>query len=742
MPFSCTFLPNQALLNNFYVPEYPLNTGFTITWPANISDDEAKVIVDKFAAKVNGNTINKRIATLKNSSIVLTDTPTLVRTSLRMTVPQLEFYINRVEDLIATHSTDRKAIPVAALEVRMAKDEFMSYVDEYTSRSFFELKVRWLEELNEAMRALIAGERGSLTVSVNSATLGLLVKLPQDRVNPNNNYNRINLATANKDSIKRMYKFSSALQPTPKKVNDTPNSDLLEAINVIRNNADSNTPITIYKEVIKPVVKEVDTTKKQVTLFSLSPNLRKSVKELRAFIAARYQYFSEPFANGYETGYIYEVFDKFNVLKTDLMLLGYSETKVVKMIINLCFKNKRKQTAPKDVVTCLITDQLLPKILCFPLEMLDGRKGYGSMKYILYSNNQARNTRSGQGRWSQETTQFKEIKLNADQVYSSDVLNYQSKTQFFLTPRSVQGENTKTLGKGAKYTPQPWLGVELEVERALECAENITELSYAALGRDFVMFKTDGSLGGVKPFEIVTVPATLNYHKARWENFLSNTELKTNLQSYKSGKCGMHVHISRDSFNGLHLAKFMRFINMGDNYRFIADVAQRKENHYCQYTRYTNIPQASKALWRGARGAINTNLPNTVEVRIFRGNLSKHAFYKNLEFVHAAWAYTKDASMRELGYKDFLFWLHNPKNMHDKLYANLQKWAIANNYNVSNITVSRDETPETKIKLQVKRTEARKIQTVIKRKFNSSTESETIGKGQGIIAKSVIASNH
>jgi len=101
-------------------------------------------------------------------------------------------------------------------------------------------------------------------------------------------------------------------------------------------------------------------------------------------------------------------------------------------------------------------------------------------------------------------------------------------------------------------------------------------------------------------------------------------------------------------------------------------------------------------------------------VRIFRGNLGKTQFLKNLEFVHAVWAYTRIAGMNEIGYKDFLFWLF--KN-NEKTYSNLCKWLAAVGLTVSNPVVKRDLPELEKIKIKDKAKVIKKVQTNINKKY-------------------------
>jgi hypothetical protein len=66
---------------------------------------------------------------------------------------------------------------------------------------------------------------------------------------------------------------------------------------------------------------------------------------------------------------------------------------------------------------------------------------------------------------------------------------------------------------------------------------------------------------------------------------------------------------------------------------------------------------------------------------------------------------------------------------------------LANNLNVSNVVVSRDATEDDRKKLLARRTEAKKIQLAVARKYKTNTHTDTIGKGQRVVKKELIVSN-
>lgn len=442
----------------------------------------------------------------------------------------------------------------------------------------------------------------------------------------------------------------------------------------------------------------VKTKKAKFNLKLLYPTLRADIASLKPLVRDfkhRGIVFDWP--------YVDATWRRFNQIKADLMFLGYSEGAATKFINGAAFKNK-------PIVKCEITNQLMPELFAMPLKRLGSNTIITANAYFVMSHNntQCRETGNYIVRYkpSDNGKHWYEVNtLTGYQKHQTSLCVHNKNALDLLTPMTTKGENVKPYSDDKGYRPTPYMGVELEVERKMtgdaplrgglmpipaivkvtECDKEINEKVLDLLGRDFVIIKHDGTLGGEYPFEIVTAPATLAVQKERWKPFMTNKETKEQLQSYASGRCGMHVHISRDSFTGLHLAKFMRLINCRENHGFITRLAQRPNNRYATYRTNASIMESANLILdtRGAGGhyqAVNTSNRTTVEVRIFRGNLAKSQFYKNLEFVHAVWSYTLTASMAQLDYKSFLFWLFDNNNNHHKQYANLEKWLVAADY--------------------------------------------------------------
>ncbi len=237
-------------------------------------------------------------------------------------------------------------------------------------------------------------------------------------------------------------------------------------------------------------------------------------------------------------------------------------------------------------------------------------------------------------------------------------------------------------------------GIELEVQVAHTVNINRKIEMIRGLLPDFVICKHDGSLlkrEGWLGFEIVSVPATVEEHKQQWPKLL---DTKHGLYSWKTGDCGMHVHITKAALTNLQIGRMVSFVNSPDNGALIMLVAGRHSTVYSTILdkkitdgctvirdRYENRLVAGPAHQTGdhnfdRRQAVNLINPNTVEIRIFRGNMRPESFFKNLEFVEALVAFCRDASNSGLTTKEFLKFV----DANRKHYPYLVRFFIAKDY--------------------------------------------------------------
>ena len=259
--------------------------------------------------------------------------------------------------------------------------------------------------------------------------------------------------------------------------------------------------------------------------------------------------------------------------------------------------------------------------------------------------------------------------------YSTRIDKINGNTRFLAL-----GEKKKSLAQKYSYhtfrVPEVdytfYMGVELEVGRKRNtpsdiCLKVLSDLNKGwTLGQkySFGILKRDGSLP-IHGFEIVSAPATLEYHKTAWDVFFDNSAKY--LRSYTLSQCGMHVHVSKQTFrdNGKgseknpagHVGRFLNFYNRKDNRAFITLIAGRSANSYTSYhpKKVTDrLGQSITPTNVDRHQSINLKNEHTIEVRIFKGNVNKEGFMKNIEFVHASVEFTRQAGIG-LGHDDLLY---------------------------------------------------------------------------------------
>lgn len=121
-----------------------------------------------------------------------------------------------------------------------------------------------------------------------------------------------------------------------------------------------------------------------------------------------------------------------------------------------------------------------------------------------------------------------------------------------------------------------YFGVELEVEKMPGAPPDMLQRTYNMLSDEFVMVKHDGSLSnkGKGGFEIVSVPATMAYHKGGvWDKFYNHIG---QFFQERPPTTGLHVHVGIDAIGRLTSGKMLLFINSEKNREFIERIAQRQ----------------------------------------------------------------------------------------------------------------------------------------------------------------------
>ena len=212
-------------------------------------------------------------------------------------------------------------------------------------------------------------------------------------------------------------------------------------------------------------------------------------------------------------------------------------------------------------------------------------------------------------------------------------------------------------GKGPLF-----FGIELEVEAKQGDPTKQARHAYEQLGLDYVTMKSDGSLSD-SGFEIVTRPDTAEVHKRKFAKFLE-TASKT-LTSWNNGRCGMHIHASRDAMSQLQLGKLLVWLNHEANVPIIKLIAGRSLERWAK-TEYGKKASDAKKFSHDRYVTLNVS-GATAELRIFRGTLKPESFLKNIEFYEALIAFTAPA-------KHCLSDMEKPQPFFNYILANAKKY--------------------------------------------------------------------
>ena len=247
----------------------------------------------------------------------------------------------------------------------------------------------------------------------------------------------------------------------------------------------------------------------------------------------------------------------------------------------------------------------------------------------------------------------------------------------------VQCREDEVINKNLRNTRDLLYGVELEVMARNSMPDNFPDTLHEYNGSWFKC-KKDGSLDeGNGGFEITTAPCTYKFLKDRFSqmfnsDYWTDENGSTYVKGWNTSCAGLHIHINKKALTPLEVGKLLVFINDKKNARFIEDIAGRSMGRWCK----SETKKISDGQYRSddRYEAVNTVPSKTVELRIFKSNVSEHGFMRALEFTDALVHYLKQSSMREqsLSYKSFLSYIRKPENRSE--YSNFWSWLITNGY--------------------------------------------------------------
>lgn len=190
-----------------------------------------------------------------------------------------------------------------------------------------------------------------------------------------------------------------------------------------------------------------------------------------------------------------------------------------------------------------------------------------------------------------------------------------------------------------------YLGVELEVAYGGESDSTVGRiLPIINTEQDIFMYCShDSSIED--GFEMITQPATLEYHKSLYEKYkeIFKTLREMGYSSHDTSCCGLHIHFNRNYIEGVENSTLYNLFYLFQKYWCeIITFSRRNEMklRYCRQMDSSDIMEYIESA-NGMRDhvdhyyALNISNVSTVEFRIFRGTLNIETFFATLEFVSA-----------------------------------------------------------------------------------------------------------
>lgn len=226
-----------------------------------------------------------------------------------------------------------------------------------------------------------------------------------------------------------------------------------------------------------------------------------------------------------------------------------------------------------------------------------------------------------------------------------------------------------------------FIGIETEIEDIQRRPNKYQTMTAKKITQDmpFIYCMHDGSISC--GFEIATMPLSWNFIRQNEDKFLPLFNLtKEGWRSFETSTCGMHIHLSKNSFSSLGLFKFLKFFY--DNPQFIILVSQRDNIH--SLNRWANLRTRQRLIDKAKTKyqteskytAINLLHENSVEVRVFRGTLNPRTFFKNIEFCKAVMDFTRNSSVKHVTMLNFLDFVNKEKESFPRLYSFLNNSGI------------------------------------------------------------------
>ena len=272
------------------------------------------------------------------------------------------------------------------------------------------------------------------------------------------------------------------------------------------------------------------------------------------------------------------------------------------------------------------------------------------------------------------------------------VLNYSS--DVFKHAKAARGKHVAVTldgdGKLALEDLNPrkiYYGVELETETRLSAPKVIAAFPTVE-GKSLVIPKQDGSLNRDLGIELVTLPMTMEAQRVFWRG-LDNPAIKGKVLSYNrtGGRCGCHIHISRDPMPLCQIQAIDFLVGHEVNRPLTEHIARRLNTSYC--VKHKKRLQELGGTYNGGGHhnavCISSHYP-TLEIRIYKGTAAYSGLLIYLDHAESIVEYSamvtterkektyKDGEPSPPGMLEYLAWLDGlPVEKYPALRKHLEK---------------------------------------------------------------------
>lgn len=229
----------------------------------------------------------------------------------------------------------------------------------------------------------------------------------------------------------------------------------------------------------------------------------------------------------------------------------------------------------------------------------------------------------------------------------------------------IKGYHTGADG-GIQYQPywssdSVYFGIELETDDYDDRVEASNELYALSQGETLFWQEEDSSLQ--EGIEIISQPCTLDYHRDSfpWSKIREIVRKHGGL-SERTGTSALHIHFSLSFFNGQGLElRQLRLIYLFEKFREQLAILARtsdyllsrsaQEYRYERDTLFHGEAEDRLAALKSRYGrymAVNLENRNTIEIRLFRGTLSRRVILASIELVDFLIRLAKNTETRTL----------------------------------------------------------------------------------------------